>query len=299
MPKKRHLTDYIGKSEQLIHQLGLDRLPRNILDKSVPELMDLSGKKAVITGAGGPGLGQATANRLAASGADVAIIDINYEGATNVAHQITNKWGVKAYPIKADLNNWQEIQDFMQESHRCLGKIDILVNNAITFAHGGQFIEATKEDIDKTIHGVLTQVMYCCHAVLKFMIPNQGGRIINVASEGGRMVNDEIMIYNAAKSGVIGFTRNLAYEMGEYGIHVLGVAPGIMMNDRLQKMLENIDEKTWRGVNAILSGFDRVVLDRVSLPEEVANMIAFLASDAASYMTGVTVSMGGGQNMVD
>lgn len=295
---KRELKDYLGKD--LMKEVGFDRVPSYIIEKSVPELLNLKGKKAIVTGAGGPGLGQACANRLAGSGADVALVDINLDGAKQVAEQIEKRWGTKAIAVQGSIIDWDEVKRFMAESNEKLGGIDIVVNNAIAGIHSGDFATATKKDIDITVLGVLTQVMYISRIALDYMIPQKSGRIINVASEGGRSVHRNILLYNACKSGVIGFTRNLAYEVAEHGIYVLGVAPGIMLHKGLQWSLNNLNEDTWPGVEAILDGLDKVVVGgRVSLPEEVANMVAFLASDAASYMAGVTISMGGGQTMVE
>ncbi|WP_160719812.1 SDR family NAD(P)-dependent oxidoreductase [Bacillus sp. USDA818B3_A] len=292
MGKRFKLEDYQGKD--LLKEVGFDRVPTQIIEKSVPELLNLKGKKAVITGAGGPGLGQACANRLAGSGADVAVVDINFEGAKMVAERITERWGTRAIPVKGDITDWEDVQRMMRESHEKLGGIDILVNNAVAGMHFGDFVTAAKGDIDKTVQGTLTQLIYLCRTVLDYMIPQGSGRIINVGAEGGRTEIPDLCIYDACKAGVHGFTRNLSAEVARHGIYVLGVAPGVMMHEGLQYLMKNPTKENWPAIEPMLAAYDKVELERVELPEEVANMVAFLASDAASSMCGVTVNMGGG-----
>ena len=283
-------------SKDWLKEMGFDLVPKWIIEKRVTELMDLRGKKAVVTGAGGTGLGQASSNRLAGCGADVALIDLNLEGAEQNAEVVSKRWGTKAIAIQGNLGDWEEVQRVMRESHDKLDGIDILVNNAV-MTTAGPFEQHTKEEIDLSVSGSLVMTIYCARAVLDYMIPQRSGRIINISSVGGRIAHRNLTVYNTCKSGVIGFTRNLAHEVAHYGIYVLGVAPGIMMNDLLQSLFLNPTEETRGGVEAMIEGFSHVQLGRVSIPEEVANMVAYLASDAASYMVGQTIDVAGGQRM--
>lgn len=291
------MTSDSVNNRDFLSEIGVQRMPNWIIEKRVPELMDLRGKKAVVTGAGSSGLGQASANRLAGLGADVALIDLNLSGAEKNAEVVRKRWGTKAFAMQGDCMDWDEVHRFMREAHDKLGGIDILVNNPVTVA-SGLFEEHTKEQIDLTVRGTLLIPMYCSRAVLDFMIPQRSGHIINIASVGGRIAHRKLTVYNACKSGVIGFTRNLAHEVSRHGIYVLGVAPGIMFNERQKQMFLNAtDESARAGREAILEGFSYVQLGRVSLPEEVANMVAYLATDAASYMVGQTIDVAGGQYM--
>lgn len=284
-------------NRDFLKEIGVDRMPNWIVEKRLPELLDLRSKKAVVTGAGSSGLGQASANRLAGLGADVVLVDLNLTGAEQNAEVVRKRWGAKAFAIQGDCMNWDDVQRFMREAHDKLGGIDILVNNPVTVS-AGLFEEHTKEQIDLTVTGTLLIPMYCSRAVLDYMIPQRSGRIINIASVGGRIAHRKLTVYNSCKSGVIGFTRNLAHEVAHYGIYVLGVAPGIMFNERQREMFLNATEEYARlGREAILEGFSYVQLGRVSMPEEVANMVAYLASDAASYMIGQTIDVAGGQHM--
>ncbi len=282
---------------EFLKEIGVDRVPNWIIDKRVTELMDLKGKKAIVSGAGGDGLGRAVANRLAGLGADVVLIDKNIAGAEQNAEAVRKRWGTKAIPLKADLMVWDEVVRVMREAHDALGGIDILVNNPVTVA-GGLFEKMTKEQIDLTVVGTLQICLYSSRVILDYMIPQRSGRIINISSVGGRIAHRGISVYNACKSAVNGFTRNLAHEVAHYGIYVMGVAPGIMFNERQRQFFLNATEEQAKvGREAIMEGFSYQQLGRVSIPEEVANMVAYLATDAASYMIGQTIDVAGGQSM--
>src|SRR6201999_3606829 len=119
-----------------IQLLGLDRLPEHIVGKRVTELMDLSGKKAFVTGAGGDGLGQAIANRLGGCGADVALIGRTFEKVQRRADQVSQRWGVRAIPVKADMSEWDQVHDAVNQAYEELGGLDIMVNNPVMVAAG-------------------------------------------------------------------------------------------------------------------------------------------------------------------
>jgi 3-oxoacyl-[acyl-carrier protein] reductase len=281
-----------------IAALNLDSLPRHIIDKRVTELMDLSGKKAFVTGAGGDGLGQAIANRLAGLGADVALIGRTFEKVERRAKEIEQRWGVNAFPVKADMSDWDQVHEAVRVAHGELGGLDIMVNNPVMVV-GGPFEKHTKADIDHTVLGSLTMMMYGAHAALEFLLPQGSGKIINIGSVGGRIQQRGLVVYNSCKAGVIGFTRNLAHEVAARGVNVLGVAPGIMIKpEMMEYLLHPQNDQHLAGRGAILEAITtQVQLGRASLPEEAANMVAFLASEAADYLCGQTIDVAGGQWM--
>ena len=269
-------------------EIGFDRAPHHIVDKRVTELMDLTGRKTIVTGAGGPGLGQATAHRLAGLGATVVLADLNLDGAKRVAAEVEQRWGTETFAVRCDVTDWDDTHRFMSESHDLLGGIDILVNN-VGAGEMKPFKDQDRQAIDSTLALGFTDTVYCSRAVLDHMIPQGSGRIINIAAGAGRSLSPKGAVYGAAKAGVIHFTRNLAYEVAKYGIQVNGVSPGIMLHATLREMLAEPDpawDWAWR--------MERIDVDRVSIPEEVANVVAFLASDAASYLSGVTINADGG-----
>jgi 3-oxoacyl-[acyl-carrier protein] reductase len=142
-------------------------------------------------------------------------------------------------------------------------------------------------------------MMYGAHAALEYLLPQGAGTIINIGSVGGRVQQRGLVAYNACKSGVIGFTRNLAHEVAPRGVNVFCVAPGIMIKEQMKQYLfdpQNDQQRAGRGA-IIESITHQVQLGRASLPEEAANMVAYLASEAASYMCGQTIDVAGGQWM--
>jgi 3-oxoacyl-[acyl-carrier protein] reductase len=279
-------------------ELGLDRMPYETVDKRVTEVMDLSGRKAIVTGAGGDGLGQAIANRLAGLGADVAIVGRTLSKCERRAGEIEQRWGVKAYPVLADLTDWDQVHRSVQESFEKLGGLDIMVNNPVASV-AGPFEGFSKDDIDYTVHGSLTMLMYCAHAALEVMIPQRHGKIINISAAAGRVPIKGLVVYGACKTGVIAFTRNLANEVADRGVIVHGCAPGIMMKPDLKERILNPQSETDYVVRqTIADSLDHDVrLKRGGLPEEVANIVAFLASDASSFMVGQTIDGSGGAYM--
>jgi 3-oxoacyl-[acyl-carrier protein] reductase len=288
----------VQDEQDWVQLLGLDRLPEHIVGKRVTELMDLYGKTAFVTGAGGDGLGQAIANRLAGCGADVALIGRTFEKVQRRADEVAQRWGVRAIPVKADMSDWDQVHEAVTQAYGELGGLDIMVNNPVMVA-AGPFETQTKEEIDYTVLGSLTMMMYGAHAALQHMLPQGSGKIINIGSVGGRIQQRGLVVYNACKAGVIGFTRNLAHEVALRGVNVLGVAPGIMIKPEMrQYLLDPQDDKQRAGRGAIQEAIThQVQLGRASLPEEAANMVAFLASEAADYMCGQTIDVAGGQWM--
>ncbi|GAA2430887.1 3-oxoacyl-[acyl-carrier-protein] reductase [Actinomadura vinacea] len=278
--------------------MGFDRLPTHIIEKRVADLLDLSGKKAIVTGAGGDGLGQAVANRLGGCGADVALIGRTLEKVERRAKEVTQRWGVKAVPIRADMSDWEQVHRAVGEAHDALGGLDIMVNNPV-MVHAGPFEKFTKEQIDHTVLGSITMLMYGAHAALEYLLPQGSGKIINIGAVGGRLQHRGLVVYNSCKAGVIGFTRNLAHEMAPRGVNVLGVAPGIMIKpDLKQRILDPRSDQDHAARDSIIESITtQVQLGRVGLPEEVANMVAYLASEAAAYMCGQTIDVAGGQWM--
>ncbi|MDQ1178587.1 SDR family NAD(P)-dependent oxidoreductase [Rhodococcus sp. SORGH_AS_0301] len=272
----------------ILKEVGFDRAPHGIAVKKVSELMDMTGKRTIVTGAGGPGLGRAIAHRLAGLGATVVLADRNLDGAKGAASEITERWGTKTFAVECDVTDWDDAHRFIANSNDLMGGIDVLVNN-VGAGEMRAFKDQDRAGIDNTIALGFVDTVYCSRAVLDYMIPQKSGHIINIAAGAGRSLSPRGAVYGAAKAGVIQFTRNLAYEVGKLGVRVNGVSPGIMLHAELREVLANHSTEwdyKWR--------MDRIDLDRVSIPEEVANVVAFVASDAGSYLSGVTINADGG-----
>lgn len=274
------------------------RIPLDSIDKRVTDLLDLTGKKAVVTGGAGLNLGQACVNRLAGLGADVAVLDLPAEvaeqsgtqrwatlpDAESVARAAAEKWGTKVVPVHGDVMSWDGAEAALKECHDALGGIDILVNNAADVATG-DFAAMTQADIDRSVRGTLVGPVYCSRLALDYMIPQGGGRIVNICSEAGLTAVPMLTLYGSLKAGLATFTRFLGKEVAEHGVYVLGVNAGSMWGPNRPVPTD---------VAETLYARSRTAIQRYELPEEVANMVAFLASDAASAMAGTVVDMGGG-----
>ncbi|MDR1213680.1 MAG: SDR family oxidoreductase [Propionibacteriaceae bacterium] len=278
-------------------ELGWDRVPTDIVEKSVTALMDLKGKKAIVTGAGGYGLGQACANRLASLGADVALVGHSSLERTEAnAEVVRRRWNAKAIAVVGELTDYADTERVFAECHERLGGIDILINNSVAVSVG-DFAAMSPAAIDHCVAGSFTMLTYCCRVVLDYMMPQRSGRIINISSIGGRAYHPNIALYNACKAGVIGLTRTLGAELISHGIRVNGVCPGVMLHDNLRAAFENPtdDPHNFYAREAVIQGFEYAAEGRVSLPEEVANMVAFLCTDAATYIVGQNFNHAGGQ----
>ena len=290
-----------GVDPAVVERFALDRLPLDRPGRSTDELMNLRGRRAVVTGGGGDGLGAATCLRLAGQGADVAVMDISEEQAQLTVDAIQARFDVRCMPLIADVGEVDQVRAAANRVASEWGGIDILVNNAggsgSIGAHGekvnqsGDFMAMSDEDLLLVVRVNLLGVMLVSRAVLPHMLAARSGRIINVSSEGGKTSVDGIVVYNSCKSGVIGFTRNLARDVGKHGVTVAGVCPGIMVSERT---IRNMTHPNAPSLASLEDSFQRVTIRRCSVPDEVASVIAFLASDAGGYVHGTSVSVGGG-----
>lgn len=286
---------------EVIKKYALDRLPLDRSSRSTADLLDLRGARAIVTGGGGEGLGKATCHRLAEHGARVAVIDVFQDVAEKSASDLAARWGVDVLAIAADVGDPDQVSAAVQRVVAAWGGVDLLVNNAggsgaikssgDRVTQHGAFADMSIDDLLGVVRVNLIGVMLVTKAVLGPMITAGRGRIINVASEGGKISVDELAVYNACKSGVIGFTRNIARDYGKFGIAVTCVCPGIMVSERT---IRRLSQPGARGLASLESTFPRVTIGRCSVPDEVASVIAFLASDAGSYVNGTAVSVGGG-----
>jgi 3-oxoacyl-[acyl-carrier protein] reductase len=261
--------------------------------QSPAELMSLAGKNAVVTGGGGADLGQALVHRLASVGARVAVLDIDEDAAKRVAAEATDRWGAQVVAHRADVTDWDGIHSVMADIARNFGSVDILVNNAGgALRLHGSFVEQSPDAMSRIIALNFVGVLYATRAALAPMRATGKGRIINIASEGGKISMSGIAVYNACKSAVIGLTRNLSRELTGDGVSVVAVCPGVMVGPHALERLGN--GGTAAGRAALEEAFTKLTAGRFSLPEEVANMVAFLASDAGAYVHATAVSVGGG-----
>jgi 2-hydroxycyclohexanecarboxyl-CoA dehydrogenase len=249
-------------------------------------VLRLEGKVALVTG-GASGIGAATARRLAAEGARVAIGDLDEAGARDVAAEID------AFATPLDVADTASAAAAVAAVVDNLGPVDVLVNNAGTDRFA--FFTNTDEELwDFVIAVNLRGVIAMTHAVLPSMHQRGAGVIVNVASEAGRVGSQGSVVYSAAKAGVIGFTKAIARESARFGIRSNAVAPGPIETPLLNSAPEELGELGERLKQGMISA---TVMRRIGTPEEVAAAIAYLASDDASYVTGQTLNVSGGLSM--
>jgi 2-hydroxycyclohexanecarboxyl-CoA dehydrogenase len=248
--------------------------------------MRLEGRTALVTG-GASGIGAATARRLAADGARVAVADVNQAGAAEVAGEIDG------LAVEMDVTDTASVRAAVAATEEALGQVQVLVNNAGTDRFA--FFSHTDEELWDFVLGVnLRGVLAVTHAVLPAMHQRGGGSIVNVASEAGRVGSQGSVTYSAAKAGVIGFTKAIALESARYHVRCNAVAPGPIETPLLNAAPVQLGELGARLKQGMI---DATAMRRSGQPEEVAAVIAFLASDEASYVTGQTVNVSGGLSM--
>ncbi len=248
--------------------------------------MMLEDTVALVTG-GASGIGAATARRLAAEGARVAVADLNEDGARAIAGELDG------LACAMDVADVASVRAGVTLAERELGPVEVLVNNAGTDRFA--FFVNTDEQLWDTVLGVnLRGVIAVTHAVLPGMQERRAGTIVNVASEAGRVGSQGSAVYSAAKAGVIGFTKAIAREAARYRVRCNAVAPGPIETPLLNAAPAMLGELGERLKQAMVGA---TVLGRIGQPEEVADAIAFLASDQSSYVTGQTLNVSGGLSM--
>lgn len=247
--------------------------------------MTLVGKVALVTG-GSRGIGRAIALKLAENGADVAI---NYAGNTAAAEEVKaaiEQMGRKALLIQCSVADTDGVQAMVNQVVKELGRLDILVNNA-GITRDGLLMRMKEADWDDVMNTNLKGVYNCSKAVMRIMMKQKSGRIVNMASVVGEMGNAGQANYAAAKAGVIGFTKSLAKEVASRGITVNAIAPGFIATDMTRVLSDDQKAEMAR----------TIPLGRAGQPEDVANAVLFLASEGAAYITGQVLNVDGGMVM--
>lgn len=244
--------------------------------------LNLQGQVAVITG-GARGIGAATAEVFLQQGAKVALLDLNGEECQKYA-RVLDSTGNNVSAYQADVTDETQIQAIIGQIMECFGRIDILVNNA-GILHHVPIEEKTVADFERIVKVNLTGAFIMCKTIIPFMKKQGRGKIINMASLGGRTGRPGVAVdYAASKAGIIGLTQTLAREVGPSGIYVNAIAPGPILTELTKKVPPEVFAK-WNVGRAV---------NKDGLPGDIANVILFLASGMSDWITGVTLDVNGG-----
>ena len=275
-------------------------------------MYELEGKVAVVTGAGRRGgIGEAVARRLAQDGAHVVIGDI-CASPTELPHAGSGKWeelaaiateiealGVQAIPVRADVTDAASVEAMIARAKDAFGRLDILVNNAGAAIGPAPVVQMAEEAWRRTLEINATGTFLCCKAAAPLMIAGgQGGRIINVSSLAAERPKPFVSAYAASKAAVVALTRSLAQEVAEFGITVNAVLPGDVDTALKQWGLQLEATVNAQSYDQVLAAaVAKVPLGRFAVPGDVASLVAFLASDEASFITGQAYNLTGGREL--
>ncbi|MFC0014308.1 MULTISPECIES: 3-oxoacyl-[acyl-carrier-protein] reductase [Allobacillus] len=243
------------------------------------------GKAALVTGAS-RGIGRAIALNLGKNGANVVV---NYSGSKDKAEAVVEEiksFGQEAIAVQANVADADDVKRLVKETIDTFGSLDILVNNA-GITRDNLLMRMKEEEFDQVIDTNLKGVFNCTKAVTRQMMKQRAGKIVNIASIVGVSGNPGQVNYVAAKAGVIGMTKSVAKELATRNVHVNAVAPGFISTEMTDELTD--DQKQ--------NMYDMIPLNRLGEPEDVANVVKFLASSESDYMTGQTIHVDGGMVM--
>jgi 3-oxoacyl-[acyl-carrier protein] reductase len=252
-------------------------------EKDLRRKMDKSGRVVAITG-GSRGIGRAVALRFADEKAKIVIMHYDPdESASRETLNLLKESGAEAEIHKVDVSTYEHVEVLFQDILTRFERVDVLVNNA-GITRDTLLMRMSEDDWDAVMRVNLKSVFNCTHAVIRPMIKQRGGRIVNVSSVVGRIGNVGQANYAASKAGIIGFTKTVAQEVAARGITVNAVAPGFIATDMTASLPEKVKE----------SFLAQIPLRRVGQPEDVAEAVYWLCSPAAGYITGQTIHVNGG-----
>ncbi len=277
-------------------------------------MYNLNGKVALVTGAGGKnGIGRAIATRLAKEGADVAVNDMtehpyaadqsDWQGLPDVVREI-EVMGQRAISLVADVADAGQVKEMVEQTVAHFGKINILVNNAGTMAGKDRVpvVDLAEEDWDRVQRVNVKGVFLCSQAVARHLIAQgTGGKIINMSSVTGKRGSARFAAYSASKFAVIGFTQSLACELAPYGVNVNAICPGLVDTERFGHLASVLMPQDLSADEQLAeyarSSEAAIPIGRLAEGADVAKMAAFLASDEAAYLSGVSITVSGGTVM--
>jgi 2-hydroxycyclohexanecarboxyl-CoA dehydrogenase len=262
--------------------------------------LGLEGKNVIVTG-GGSNIGRAIVHAFAAEGANVTIAEVVPAQGEKVAAEVAvMNTGSRAKVIACDVTDTAQVDSMVRQSIAEFGSVDVLVNN-VGWTIDRLFLQKPREEWEREVQVNLWGAINCIHAVLPHMIDRQAGAIVSISSDAGRMGEYREAVYSACKAGIIALSKAVARETGRYGLRVNVVCPGLVVPPAEESISP---ESMWNQMRDVFTEevLERVkrsyVLRRLGNASEVANAVVFLASDAASFITGQTLSVSGGYTMI-
>ena len=261
--------------------------------------LGLKGKNVVVTG-GGSNIGRAIVHAFAAEGSNIVIAELAPSQGEMVAAEVAANGGNKVKVVAADVSEHEQVGRMVEQSIAEFGSIDVLVNNA-GWTIDRLFMEKPRHEWEKEVQVNLWGAINCIHAVLPSMIDRQSGSIVSISSDAGRMGEYREAVYSACKAGIIALSKSIARETGRYGLRLNVVCPGVVVPPQEESISE---ESMWNQMRDIFTEEVRervqrnYLFRRLAKASEIANAVVFLASDAASFITGQTLSVSGGYTMV-
>jgi len=255
--------------------------------------LGLMGRVAIVTGSS-QGIGKAIALGLAREGVRVAICARNEKQLNETAREIRLATKTDVFPLQTDLTKEDDIRRFVARTAEALGRIDILVNNT-----GGPpsatFLELSEDHWRSSANLLLMSVVTSCLEVVPHMQERKWGRIINMTSFAAKQPADRLVLSNALRAGILGLSKTLANELAQYGILVNAVCPGWTMTERTEELARAQAKTSSKTYEEVIKGWEsQIPLKRLAQPNEIADLVVFLASERANYITGAVIQVDGG-----
>ncbi|MFC7157152.1 SDR family NAD(P)-dependent oxidoreductase [Halomarina halobia] len=251
--------------------------------QTTAERIDFEGQVAVVTGAA-QGIGRGVAETFAGLGADVVVADVAVDAATETAAEIASEYDAAVEVVETDVTEYEDARNLVATTVSEFGRLDVLVNNA-GLTEAKPFLETEPDEWAFWVGVCFFGTMNCTHAALPQMIDQGSGAIVNFASDSYKGNDPGLAVYGAAKAANVSLTKTVAHEVGKEGIRVNCVSPGTTETPATEDVVERYRERM------IEHSYD---LDRLGQPTDIADAVAFLASDAADWITGQTLSVNGG-----